>query len=331
MFTWIMQLDRAISRKKGSMLILCLAVLALLGSLVLHSQVKAGSRLRASDTEFTRARLQLALTDTVFQAMRLLAEDDDLLVDHPSEKWAQPVDLVTPEGVAVRVRLLDAQRKFDLNNVYSGELPPEGRPASDLLGDLLTYCGDYQSARRVAALRDWIDPDNDGVMEEPAYREAAHPGGPGNRWLLSIGELPAVLHFDRAYFEPRPVERRREGAFDAFIGDEVTVLPVARQRPIPMNINTASIYQLRALVGLQENEMARAVIVARQEQPIRSIDAFRLLLDEELAATVQTYLDVRSSYFEVEARAYWEGASAQLNGLLYRDGDGRVTVIKWVF
>lgn len=326
---WILQFDRELSRRRGSMLILALAVLALLASFVFHAQVKARARLMQTGTDEARLRLRLAVTDSVIHALQVLADDDDLRVDHLKEPWAKPIDLETPDGIGVVITFKDAQQKFDLNNLYTGEAPPQGRPAEDVLGDLFTYCGDFQPSQKISAAADWIDPDQEGVKELDDYKEAGLKYPPANRLALALGEVIHMHHFSRELFERREFERRGS-SFHSDLIDEISILPVARTQAIPVNLNTCSISAMRALVGLSENSIAESIIVARNEQPIRSLAPFGVVLTPVLQRTLQEFADVRSQYFEIHANGYFQGATIRMIGLAERSGDGTVQIIKWV-
>ena len=78
------------SRRRGAILVLALAVVALAGATVLHSHLVAQARMKADRGALTTALLDAALEDAVQNSLLLLADDPDALLDHLGEPWAKP-------------------------------------------------------------------------------------------------------------------------------------------------------------------------------------------------------------------------------------------------
>jgi type II secretory pathway component PulK len=331
--SWIVKLtraaDRGASRHRGFVAVLVLAAIGLLTALVMEAQARTRGRLHARAGAFTELKLQAALSDSVRRAMLRLADDEDLLVDSPLELWAKPEEVGVPTGITVRVEISDACARFDLNNLHLGVPDLTSRGPDEILMDLMTASGDFQPSSRAAALRDWIDPDQDGLRERPYYEAENLPFRPANRRLATLAEITGVAGFDREFLlekaKPRPGQEFRHA-----FRDLVTVVPVERDRPLRVNVNTAARPVLQALLGAGESAMVETVLVARQSAPVRGLDLFLPGLDPRQQNTLLAYADVRSEFFEIRARAYQPGGGGlAATVLVQRDPAGKVTVLRW--
>ena len=191
-------------RRSGVALVVVVVLLGVVAALVMQAQVTARARLRLEASTLNRIRLEHAAADAVFHALERLADDEDLLVDHDDEAWAEPVETERPDGITTRVLIEDAQRRFDLNNLYVESASLDPASARRMASDLFTLCGAFSPQAQLDALRDWIDPDQDGFREQRYYEEQEPSRRVPNRWLASAAELFEVEGFTREQFEPRP-------------------------------------------------------------------------------------------------------------------------------
>ena len=313
------------SRRRGAILVLALAVVALAGATVLHSQLVARARMLADRASLNTALLDAALEDAVRNALTLLANDKDMLADHLAEDWARPLESQAPSGVNLYVAIEDANRRFDLNNLHTGPVDASIRPAEDMLADLLLTQGDYESTEHAAALRDWIDPGDDGPRERRWYEEQNLPQRPPNHPLASFIELPQIAGFTREMLDrklPQPGAKSLE--------EHLTVIPFPRTRPTPVNINTAEPDVLRCILGPSFPTVSETILGLRGRTPFVSIDSFIAILPPREAATAMAFLSVRSDWFTINARAYHQGATASCRVLARRASDGSIEVMQWV-
>ncbi|MBP7829362.1 MAG: general secretion pathway protein GspK [Kiritimatiellae bacterium] len=315
------------SGRGGAVLILVLLVLVLVSALVMEAQVSARRALRREEQALLQARLDLVAVDAARQALQRLADDPDLGMDATNENWAASIEITDPAGLTTRTWVQDENRWFDLNNLA---LParPSWRPAAEIVMDLLTLCGDFEPVSKVDALGDWVDDNAEGPWESPFYRGLEPPYAAADRVLLSWSELLAVRGFRRDLFDRKPRYERR-AAFQADVLDQVTVIPAARDTPVPVNINTAGEDVLRGVLGLQRDELVRQLLVRRARAPLRSVDSVLAVLDPETRRAVEPYLDVRSRFFRVEVRADAEDQTVRLRVIAVRQKDGRVDVVQW--
>ena len=316
-------------RRGGALVLLVMVVAAAVAVVLLYAQTRARQRLQVRTEEVQGAKLHLALTDAMLQALPLLADDEDLAVDHLDEPWAQPIEFVNPDGVSIRVEIHDACSKLDLNNLYVEVPTINQEPFANLVEEVLVRCGAPTPTFHVQALRDWIDPDDDGSREAPHYREQQRPVTPPNRWFQSWDELQYVSGFGPEWLDTRPpvdpVER-----FDERLRNLTTLLPVSRTRPIKINLNTASHALLWALVGVENEARIDELVAYRKSNPLRKIGQASQLMPEAIHRRLEAYTDVGSAYFEVSGRAFHSGTGVSARALVQREHDGNVEIIQWL-
>lgn len=306
----------SLAQQRGAVMVLVMVMLVFLVALVFRLHVGVRDRMTRADQALQDARLRSALLTGVEQAMQLLADDEDLQVDHLGEDWAHPLRYRDPAGIAIQVQLSDASARFDLNNIFSEFPGPATRPASDLLSDLFASGGHPLPQSAFNALRDWVDPDNEGSFEARHYADADLEYAPPNRPLQTRQELSHIPGFS---LELPP-------ALAAAVG----VLPVSRKRPLTVNVNTAPRPVLQAILGMQQQALLDTLMASRSQQPLRNRELIAQYAPPQSAEAVRSYLHVRSSYFRVRAQASLPGQRRQLQALLHRGEGGHVEVIQWV-
>ncbi len=315
-------------RRGGSALVLTLATLGVLVLVAVALAREARAEAAAARATLERRRLAAVAADAVRRAMARLADDEDLLVDHPDEPWARPETLRAPDGVLIRVRVADEQARFDLNNL-AVEPPSAPRlPAADILADLLLLCGDPGPRDRIGALSDWVDADNDGPAEAPAYAELRPPRAPPNRPLLDLDELRWIAGFSGAWIVDPSLGAVPPGE-RASPRDLLAVLPGPRRRVTPVNLNTAPEPLLLALLGRGQRHVAHYVVTLREAAPIRSLESLAALADPIRLTRLLPWLDVRSEWFQVEAEAVGPRQAVTVQALVHRAPDGVVRVVRW--
>lgn len=319
---------RSPSRQSGAALIFVLVILGLLAVLLAQIRLRAESARRRAASALLHEQLRHAATSAAREMLQLLADDPDTEADHTNEPWASPHEFTSPTGVSTWTRVVDAQRAFDLNNV-AVDSPDAPRSCRDILMDLMTLCGDFTPVGRVEALRDWVDEDEEGMRESDYYAEKDPPYVAPNRPLYLLSEALWTDGFRRDYFSraETPYPRR---AFEGHLLDAVTVLPVPRTRPIPVNLNSASREVLQAVLGLEHEETVIDILTRRHRGPITSLADPGSMLNPQLVASVAPYVTVKSNFFEVEARAFAEGAGINLRALVQRTADGDVRILRWI-
>ena len=270
--------------------------------------------------------MQAAASDLVRQALQGLAADPDLTVDHNGEDWAQPLDVMQPSGIAVRVKITDAQDRFDLNNLIA-QPGDTASSARDILADLMNACGHFTPLDRIEALEDWIDENPAGLYEASRYEERHMTVRPPNSPLQALSECADILNWSPEDFEARPSSIKHD-MFGGALKDQVTVVPGKRVSPVPVNVNTVSPMVLRSILGWAEEDIVQYIRHAREEQPIRSLSIMERLRSG-LYQKAGPWLSVRSSWFEVHAMACRNAQCVRLYALVHRNSKGQVDIVRW--
>lgn len=312
----------------GSALVLSLAVLGAV--LVVLGAVMAEARARAAlaSARLERERLRAIAAGELERAMQRLADDDDLLCDHPTEEWARPDRRRTPDDDVIETMIEDEQRLWDLNNLAAEPSAQPRRPPEDIATDLFRLTGDPDPGDRITALRDWVDTDRDGPREAPFYTELKPPRVPPNRPLESWAELEWI-----AGFSPRWLDDPSQGTIPPDrrvpLRSLLTWIPGPHRRVTPINLNTAPDELLAVLFGRGQQHLAHAVVTLRSAAPLRLTDGIVVLADPLRATRLLPYLDVKSEWFRIRVRVRGPRQSVAAEALVRRNTDGTVRVVQW--
>jgi len=319
------------SAESGMTLVLILVLLSLISALILHAQHAARLARRSAEKELALTRLELAVQDEVFYVLQKLADDPDQRVDHLGKFWSSLHESERPDGIGVAIQIEDLNRRFDLNNIRPGDAFAYADHSERMIMDLLTRCGDYDSLERVEALRDWVDPDEEGRREGAFYRTRDPFFRVPGTWLQGWGELLHIEGFSPAYFDRMDKPDAAFGVQDAAWMDVFTMIPGPRAGVTPVNINTASQTVLEGMLGMEREPLIRYILLTRADRPFRSIDGLLAAADPALIRDFRPYLDVRSSHFEVRARASDPLRHAlEVRAWIHRDPQGVVRILRWM-
>jgi type II secretory pathway component PulK len=311
-------------RNGGSVLLIVLALLGGAAVLMLHLQASARSLSRLAQAEWTQGRLRAAAAEGVLLAAQRLADDENLLADSPREPWAEPLALSRPPDIEVRVHCRDAQAAYDLNNLALESPAGEARPPGAVLSDLLNLAGIADTARRVSAVRDWIDDDQEGPRESAFYAERTPPYACPDALMRGTEELPLLDGFDAE------VLRADVGSDGLALADCIDALGDRRMLPVPVNVNAAPAAVLRAVLGPQHEGLVRLILARREAGELRSADVFLAALPPAEAQRILRYLDVKSRYFRIAAAAASPDGALRIRALARRDADGAVSILRWM-
>jgi type II secretory pathway component PulK len=262
--------------------------------------------------------------------MHRLAMEPDPATRGTNVAWKVVQDWTDPQGVGIRVRIEDESRRFDLNNLAvttTGDM----RTPEQVLLDLFVQCGEFSSGDRVRALKDWVDADLEGPREAGFYLAQDRDRLPSNRELTSWEALMHVDGWNEDLFQRRPVRTQRRDLFDASPADVFTLLPRARDRIIPVNLNEAPRAVLLGLLGMEQETSVDRILTFREMRHLHSLSMLEGLVPEETLRSVGPYFDVRSSWFSIHIAAYRDGISARSRWLVHRDPQGEVAVVQSVF
>jgi type II secretory pathway component PulK len=314
--------------RRGGALVFVLVMLGVLVTLLAHllAESRGAGGLAAAVLE--RERLVAAATDAVRRAAQRLADDDDLLVDHPGEPWADEEVLTDPAGITVRTRVADEGSRLDINNLSMDPGTERRRPPEDILQDLFLLCGDPDPRERIEALRDWVDADNDGRFEAAYYLGRKPPSTPSNKPLATETEWLHIAGFSPAWLADPSLGEAESNSLPR-ISDLVTAIPGPHGRTVPVNLNTASEALLTVLFGRGQEYLARAVITLREADPLRSADGLAALADPIRMTRLLPWLDLKSAWFRIESMAAGPRSRVRIVALAKREPDGTVKIVNW--
>ena len=315
--------------ESGGILVVVLVLLGLVAAAATHAIVTSRADLRLARARADQGLLRLAALDSARAALQQLADDPDLELDHLNEPWATARESTDPAGITRLVRITDAQRAFDLNNLA---VDPTGDAMSprDVLTSVMMQGGQMRPGTAIEALRDWLDADDSGPWESRHYLEQDPPARIANRLLYGWSELYQVHAWTPDLLAPSPY--RRPGApFEHNLGEALTLIPAPRTRVIPVNLNTATPSTLHGLFGFGREGLVERILARRADTPYRTTAFLAELLGPPSYAALAPYLDVRSEFFLVQSSAFRDGRMARLDLVVRRTRDGRVSAVQAIF
>jgi len=262
-------------------------------------------------------------------AAQRLADDENLLVDHLEEDWATVREETRPDGVQLMIYTRDLNRFFDVNNLTLDPAdPPLEGEAERILLDLMTLAGNFSPSRAVSALRDWVDPDNEGLHEESLYRELDPPYVPSQYWIQSMEEWLAIDGFEKQQFERKDTYEVGR-PFSADFVDTSTFIPSPRNQPVSINLNTASREVLNGVAGFGKESVVENILALRKMQPIFSLEELTPIISDPLHwDRILPFLGVRSEYFIIEVKAFGNNSTLEVHFLAHRSETGTVQILR---
>ena len=213
------------------------------------------------------------------------------------QPWALRLPAIPIENGSIAGYIVDAQGRINVNNLADGNVGPSSRAA---LAQLFATLGLPQTL--LNAVTDWVDADNTvsepGGAEDAWYLAQSTPGLAANAPVRRVDELLAVRGADAASLARlRPFV----SAIDA---------------PAAVNVNTAPVEVLAALVPGLDRAGALALADKRAQTPFVSVFDFRARLGRPDLVFDDTMVDVKSTWFEVSIEARQGETLARARALL---------------
>lgn len=315
--------------RRGAALVFVLAILSVLATLLWYLLAASRTSLASAEAVVAADRLRAAASDAVRRALQRMGDDDDPLADTLDEDWTVDEILTDPTGLTTRTRVVDEDRRFDVNNLSLDEQTVAARPADEIVADLLRLCGDPSPSPKVEALRDWVDAGSVGRFETAYYAEKRLARACADAPLGSWREWALIEGFPRAYLDDPSL-----GDSDAPpvpVASVLAIAPGPHRRPVPVNVNTAPERVLLGVFGIGQEGLVRSVLSMRDAFPMRSLDAIAAIADPLMFDRVRPYLDVRSWRFAVTSVATDDqGREARVAAFAVREPQGGMRVLRWV-
>lgn len=304
------------TKQRGVALVAVLLIFALISIL-------AASMVHRQNLLLQRS-LNMLSQDQAYQfalAIELFAREflhDDFEKDRKDNKFIDTIQelensIVYAEPTfAVEGQLDDLQARFNINSLVStnGQVNAIARQRFE---NLLFQLGitDF----RVEVLIDWLDPDDQasegGGAEDETYLVKDPPYRAGNRPMLNTSELLLLEGMTQEIYE--------------LLSPYITALPPQVNK---LNVNTIPAQLIRCLDVRITEQQALAAVEARGKEGYETLQEF---LNEFAGFNLQNQaaqLDVKSEYFQLTARAIFDGRSSRLVSILHRDTNGKIETIQ---
>jgi general secretion pathway protein K len=350
---------RAAGRSRGTALLVALAVTAVLVSVALAIHLQVRRALDAGRHQAARTVAAAAAAGAVHTAMAVLAEDHrGTRFDSLAELWADAEKITAlaaggaPEGVGLALRVDDERSRLQVNALVDFPQGQQGVPGQQQLWERLLALPEFAELRDpevtpamvVAAVKDWLDRGDDdavtglGGAEEPYYAALPTPYQCRNGPLAEVEELRLVRGIGPLLLEG---DGRRPG-----IGPLLTVHGRSEVRAGAgtydgrININTASLPLVAALLPEEYADLAQAIVEFRQQA---IDDDLPDLLADPLwyrnapgcqGLTIEPALiTTASDHFRIQAVAEYNGTRAALTAVVQRqaaaEGGSECRILLW--
>jgi general secretion pathway protein K len=230
--------------------------------------------------------------------------------DTLGEDWAQEV-AVPVEGAMLTGSMEDMQGRINLNSLFDDK----GKPNAVMVKRFQRLLKLLNLEPEIAdAVLDWIDSDIDprpiNGAEDDYYMLQTPPYRAANTRMSSSSELVLVKGVDYAAYQA--------------LAPFVTALP---EITTAINVNTAPATVLATLADTLTVADGEALVEARGDEGFATIKDFTgqsLLSNHQID---DTFLDVKSSYFLMNAEAEFDQSTSRLHSLLARNKTGGVSVV----
>jgi general secretion pathway protein K len=251
-----------------------------------------------------------ALAMAGVQWARQILDDDARrsAIDHLGEPWALSLPPIPVENGEIRGAIVDAQSRLNINALGSTAASAQTERAR--VAALFAQRGGPTAA--LDAIADWIDADGiarEGGAEDAYYAAQPASGLAANAPILRVAELALV----------RGAAPQALAAVAPFL----SALPAGTA----LNVNTAPLEVLAAVVDNLAGERGAGLVASRAQKPFTTIAEFRARLPDGAVLVDDRALSVRSSYFYVTVEARQGATRARARALLRRSGSAWPAIV----
>jgi len=320
---WSVRLSHGIlaNDRGGALLFALLVVIVLAATVFAFSDAsQLDARLARNFRDGMRA-LYLARAGVEY-AMAILAEDDNDF-DTLFEEWAQGTHELKFDGGIAQVRILDEERKLNLNLLTMETDIGEG-PFLEIFQRLFDELA--VSRTFLAYLIDWMDPDSDESApggEGGLYEDLPRPYPVKNAPMDTLTELAAVGGVGDSIFEKLAVG----GSEAPAQVDENPYLTVYSSEEV--NINTANAVVLTSLSPVITGEVAQKIVSCRETHPFEEPSDLRdVPVVRDVFGDIQDIITTHSQNFLIVATAEVDGVVRRITAHVERIGE-EVSIQYW--
>lgn len=297
-------------RQRGAALITAVLIVALAATTASVMLQRQSATLNQAALVMTRAQADLYAKAGIDWARTVIAQDRKSAgaIDHLDEVWARPMLGLPIDNAVIGGRLEDAQARFNLNSLVTGN----ARSESDIAAFKRLLTSVQLSPDLADAVVDWIDTGDDPTggsgAEDAYYLSLAQPYRAANQPLAQAEELLRIRGFDANTF--------------ARLQPHVTALPART----PVNANTAQATVLSAVLDLSTDEVGK-LLSARASKPFASIEDLKARVKNADPVLLQAALDVKTAYFLAEVAVSADGVETLTEALLVRTANAPPAII----
>jgi general secretion pathway protein K len=288
--------------QKGVALITALLIVALATILTVAMTSRQQLDIRRTANLINREQAYMyALGGENWTKQILLRDAKNNQFDSFNDIWATPMPPLPILGGTVQGHVEDLQGRFNLNNlIKENQISKEDFTLFERLLQILEL-----PPKLAQIVVDWIDNDMEPQLpygaEDNTYLIQKHAYRTSNTLLSSPTEIRLLSGFEQKNYQK--------------LLPHISTLPTRT----PINLNTATLEILMALVeGLSDFE-AQTLIASRDKKPFESVEDF--LVHDALAGlsiNANNNLSVSSDYFFLTVQVQIARTQIQLNSILHR-------------
>ena len=301
--------------QRGVAAVTAILVVAVAASAATYMLAQQSATLGQTALVASRAQADLYAQAGLDWARGILAEDARTsTIDTLAEPWSRPIAGLPVERAVVNGRILDAQARFNLNNVVK-----DGKKSDADVQILRRLLASLKLDPDLAdAVVDWIDPDADpagqGGAEDSFYLSQPRPYRAANRPLAQVEELYRVRGFDAKAI--------------AALAPHVVAIAGTRT---PVNANTADAVVLGAILPELSPEEVRTLVATRNALPFKDKADLAARAKKAAPAAIDADLDVKSGHFLVQIGVTQDDVQVAFEALVSRGaaGSAQAAAIYW--
>jgi general secretion pathway protein K len=297
------------ARQKGVALITAMLVVAIAATTAAYLSLDQQIWLRQEQNLSDRSQAEVVRAAALEWASIILAKDaKDTQTDDLTENWSKPLPALAVEGGQVTGRMVDAQGRFNINNLVLRSNASDRGVFRNMLDSLSL------DPNLIDGVIDWMDGDQTALpngAEDIYYLQLPTPYRTADNPMQSIDELRLVRGFT-----PEIVEKLRPW---------IIALPVETD----INVNTALPDVLTALFYPQPTAVIEKIVSNR---PYKNPAELMTKVPELAAASSKTALgpfDVKSGFFEVEIETLFGRYHGATLAMIQRQPGGGPTRVLW--
>lgn len=320
-------MKRIPENQRGVALILVLLMMSVIVAVTLQINVASRAQVYEVSNLGDGIKAIYIAKSGLFGAGMVLSNDKNAY-DGLDEDWANLEPLTEKsralfDGGYLKLTIVDESGKIQLNKLADGD--KYNNDIRDLLTRLLSLpeynLNERQVSDLVDAIKDWLDPDSavtGGGAENAYYSSLPEPYACKNGPLDSLEELLKVRGMTRELYygvEGRP-------------GISTCLTTEGSGR---ININTAPRQVLRALAPGITESAAEEMDLFRKKERDRLSDPlwYKKVAGMETVNIPSGILTVQSEVFSVTSTGVVGTLSRAINGMLERDGSGKIKILSW--